>query len=40
MSSVMSAFSTLQLTQSPGAKVGRLRRLNEREIAIALTTVQ
>ena len=25
MSSVMSAFSTLQLTQSPGAEVGRLR---------------
>jgi len=32
MSSVMSAFNTLELR-----KVGRLRRVNERETAIALT---
>ena len=37
MSSVMSAFNTLELAQSPSAEVSRLRRVNEREIAIALT---
>jgi hypothetical protein len=37
MSSVMSKFNTLELTNRPARKVGRLCRVNEREIAIALT---
>jgi len=37
MSSVTSAFNTLELPQSTARKVGWLRRVNEREIAIALT---
>lgn len=36
MSSAMSAFNTLELTQSPSAECRWLRRVNEREIPLAL----